>query len=48
MIVDLNLICDVFILFISDKKLSLIREVSSSGYQEKFYFNPGDTGFKVI
>lgn len=19
----------------------------SSGYQEKFYFNPGDTGFKV-
>jgi hypothetical protein len=19
-----------------------------SGYQEKFYFNPGDTGFKVI
>lgn len=20
----------------------------SSGYQEKFYFNPGDTGFKVV
>lgn len=48
MIVDLNLICDVFILFISDKKLSLICDVSSPGYQEKFYFNPGDTGFKVI
>lgn len=20
----------------------------TSGYQEKFYFNPGDTGFKVV
>lgn len=22
--------------------------MSLSGYQEKFYFNPGDTGFKVL
>jgi hypothetical protein len=21
--------------------------ISSTGYEEKFYFNPGDTGFKV-
>lgn len=35
------LICDIIWLF-SLKWLKLL-----SGYQEKFYFNPGDTGFKV-
>lgn len=27
--------------------ISLIETRLLSGYQEKFYFNPGDTGFKV-
>jgi N-carbamoylputrescine amidase len=35
-------LCDVYYVYIIANYI-----ISSTGYEEKFYFNPGDTGFKV-
>lgn len=47
-IFQMDQVCNVLAIYVSFIVYIIINQIiSPTGYEEKFYFNPGDTGFKV-